>query len=464
MTSSVHLKDFVNEISAAARAVNHEAFFAAGQRLADAVHQASRQDLDDAAALLVPVLADAPLSLGGPLAQYLSSLIGMDGDVAPVLDVLVEGACEALEGTRLFVSLYEELVGPVPERAACGSTEFEQFVESAAERTDDPGAVARRWMYAEPWVQPVLFLSQRVDVRRALPQRERLQAAALAAEEDLPELAPWLVGLLRIRDGDPLIVLHRSTGTGFRVTVSGVADNFQLHTMLAAHIIPLLPVPRKGLIRRRNAPEVPLGPTPAMVAAADGSGPVEPEGGVTGQFNLVDGYGKWIWNEARPDEIPLFGGSRVIVLDPLPYERGWNAGRAYPLLRAIAEVATLSPDEARSWLSRVHAAHPAHVATSSTNALVWTDDLTVSLPSNRDVAEVVTFTLELSERGIAGLELQQAVAAEFSLSSDDSAVAVDRVFGGITRAATGNVANRPDPTRDPIAFESYLRSVERPET
>ena len=457
------LQTIVNDIAAAARGKDPEAFFAAGQRLADGFHEASRQDLDAAVTLLAPVLTDAPESLAGPLAQYLGSLTGMDGDAAPVLDTLVEHACRALEGTRRFVALYEELVGPVPERAECGEREYEQFVAAAASRVDDPGAVARSWMYAESWVQPVLFLGQRADVRRALPQRERLTAAAIAAEDDLPGLAPWLVGLLRILDDEPLVVLHRPTGTAFRVTISGVSDNFQLHTLLAAHIIPLLPVARRGVLRRRDSPGLPAAPTPAMLAAADGSGDLAPAGGLTGQFNLVDGVGAWIWNEGRPDEIPLIDGVRVIVLDPPPYQRGWDSGRAYPLLCASVEATPLPNDEARMWLSRIKPSKPLDQATKASEALVWSDDMSIALPSGRDVADVVNYTLAASARGVSGLELETAVAREFSLSAEDSALAVDRVFGGITRATTLNEANRPDPVKDPIAFESYRHALERSE-
>jgi hypothetical protein len=430
------------------------------KRFADEMHQASRHELDAAVILLAPLLDEARPSFGGMLAQYVGSLIGMDGDAAPALDSLVEHACRSLEGTQLFESLHGELIGPVPERADCGDVEYERFVAAASSRTDDPGAVARSWLYAESWVQPVLVLLQRSDVRRALPQRERLMAAAIATEDVLPELAPWLVGLLRILDGEPLIVVHRSTGTGFRVTISGVADNFQLHTLLAARVIPLLPDARRGLFRRRAA-ALPDPPTPAMVAAADGSGDYAPAGGITGQFNLVDATGAWIWNEGRPDEIPSIAGVRVVVLDPPPYQRAWDSGRAYPLLRATVDAIPLPADEADLWLGRVAAPKQFSPGTAPADALEWTDDMTVPLPTGRSVADVVDLTHALRDQGVSGSELEMAVAREFALSAEDAAVAVDRVFGGATRAATADPANRPDPAKDPIAFESYRRARER---
>ncbi|KRC35451.1 hypothetical protein ASE27_09475 [Oerskovia sp. Root918] len=453
----------VENLADAARAGEHEAFFAAGQRLADSFVNATREDLDAAVVLLAPVLTEARGSLGGTLAQYIGSLVGMDGDATPVLDTLVERACTALDSTHLFVSLHEELVGPVPDRDDCGDREYEAFVSAAAHHISDPGRVAGGWMNATSWVQPVLVLLQRADVRRSLPQKERLTAAAIAAHDLLPDLAPWMLGLLRILDDDTVIVLHRETGVGFRATITGVADNFQLHTLLAAQVLPLLPAPRQGLFRRRDTGRLPDVPTSAMVAAADGSGEYAPEGGIVGQFNLVDAAGDWIWNEGRPDDIPLVDGVRVVVLDPPPYQRGWDSGRAYPLLRARVEVAPLPTAEATAWLSRV-APSKTFSETTSTAAPEWTGDMTVPLPTGRDVAGLVARVQALVEDGTTDLETEATVAREFSLTSDDAALVVGRFHGGAARAATGNEANLPDPAKDPIAYESYRQALQRTET
>lgn len=178
-----------------------------------------------------------------------------------------------------------------------------------------------------------------------------------------------------------------------------------------------------------------------------------------GQFNLVDGNGAWIWNEGRPDEIPMIDGARLVVLDPPPYVRGWNSGRAYPLLRASVEVSPLPEHEAQRWLSRISSADTADVATQAAGAPTWTADLSVRLPEGRTVAELVSFVLAVRQRGTDGDELHTDVAREFDLSPEDAALSVDRVFGGVTRARTDNPANRPDPVDDPIAFESYRRTI-----
>ena len=80
-----------------------------------------------------------------------------------------------------------------------------------------------------------MYLAQGKDVRAALPDRDRLTAAAGAVGARIGT-AGWLYGLLQVLDDEVLIVLHRDSGRGYRVTISGVGDNFQLHTLLAARL------------------------------------------------------------------------------------------------------------------------------------------------------------------------------------------------------------------------------------
>jgi hypothetical protein len=100
-----------------------------------------------------------------------------------------------------------------------------------------------------------------------LPERARL----LAATEDVAEqlnAAYWLHGLLLVLDDEELIVLHRPTGHGYRVSISGIGDNFQLHTLLAANLI--------GDESRGMIPGEP--PTPAEIAAASDGEDTPPVG------------------------------------------------------------------------------------------------------------------------------------------------------------------------------------------
>ena len=148
-------------------------------------------------------------------------------------------------------------------------------------------------------------------------------------------------------DDEPLLVLDRGfagTGLGFRVTIGGIGDNFQLHTLLAAALIG---DPARGLLPGRA-------PSAVVVAAAGTGDDVQPAGGLSGNWNLVDAYGEWIWNEGRPADIPHLDGVRVAVIDPQPYARTWNIGRQYPLMVPSVRIdAELPPAEATLLHARV---------------------------------------------------------------------------------------------------------------
>lgn len=47
----------------------------------------------------------------------------------------------------------------------------------------------------------------------------------------------FLPTMLNVLDNETLAVVHRETGRGFEVTISGVADNFQLHVLLEDELI-----------------------------------------------------------------------------------------------------------------------------------------------------------------------------------------------------------------------------------
>lgn len=116
--------------------------------------------------------------------------------------------------------------------------------------------LAEGWFTSAQWALTATTLLQLADVRAGWPARERLigaVAAAAAVRSDLDHLLCLLAAAL--------------SGS----TADGLLDKVQ--------------------------------PDPSWVAAAS-DGPVHPASRIRAQFNLVDGYGEWIWNEGRPaDEV-----------------------------------------------------------------------------------------------------------------------------------------------------------------
>ncbi|MGI5521426.1 hypothetical protein ACQEUX_10750 [Micromonospora sp. CA-259024] len=323
-------------------------FFTALRGIVGATPKARPDEVDAALARLTSVLAEIPLGMGGELAQIAGSMADYGTDVSVVVPTLVGRATDAMEQAARFAELYGAVFGDLPDAddaEQIGPT-IERFVETAPNRgmaQPDAYNLLQAWFSGGQWVQPVLYLSQRKDVRAVLPDRPRLTAAVGAMREHIGT-AHWLYGLLLVLDDEPLVVLHRATRRGFRVTISGVGDNFQLHTLLADALIG---DEAQGLVPGQR-------PSAAEIAAASDGEDLAPAGGIRGNFNLVDAHGEWIWNEGRPADIPKLEGRRVVVIDPPPYPRSWNAGRPYPLMRPTVTLDGMLPaDEAGHWLDLV---------------------------------------------------------------------------------------------------------------
>lgn len=337
----------VDTLLAAMEARDPAGFIDAVPGIARAVPESAPDAVQAALVRLEPALS-LPFGIAGDLAGLVGSMVDYGTDPAPVVPTLVDRAAAAMESAARFAELHRAAFGDPPRPGAHDEIgpALERFTAPAAGHgLDEREAelLVQAWFCADDWVQPVLYLCQREDVRRTLPQRDRL----LAAIEPLREhhgTPDWLAGLLLVVDDEPLVVLDRGfagTGRGYRVTIGGIGDNFQLHTLLAA-----------ALIRDGRLPGRP--PSGIEVAAARTGEDLQPAGGVRGNWNLVDAHGEWIWGEGRPADIPHLDGVRVVVLDREPYSRSWNTGRQYPLMTPDVRVdGELSPAEAAAWLARV---------------------------------------------------------------------------------------------------------------
>ena len=88
----------------------------------------------------------------------------------------------------------------------------------------------------------------------------------------------------------------------------------------------------------------------------------------------------------------------------------------------------------------------------------WTDDMTIPLQPGQTVEAIGHFVIQREISKSSGDDVVQALVATFNVTFEDAELIYDRVLGGIVRAATGNIANRPDPTKDPFAYFSFERA------
>jgi hypothetical protein len=207
----------------------------------------------------------------------------------------------------------------------------------------------------------IAHLSRSKGLRQAARARPQLLEQTLKADEAACTHRSFLATLLQVLDDEPLLVVHVEQRKGFDIRIAGIADNFQLHTLLAGAIIGS---PAKGMV---------TGEAPSKRAVAECRDSAVGRGGgdnVTGAFNLwnwgglqpdgrlpdgqTEGSNHWIWNEGCPADIVPFEGRRVVLLGPPPYERYWRAGRAFHgMVGELTVERRLSEAEVVDWLNRL---------------------------------------------------------------------------------------------------------------
>ncbi|MBE2999463.1 hypothetical protein IDM40_12210 [Nocardiopsis sp. HNM0947] len=201
-------------------------------------------------------------------------------------------------------------------------------------------ALAAHTMLGEP--------TTRAHLRRNPTLHAQLMALTNQLSPHL-DLFEDLRALLRMSEATSALVLHRTTGRAFRVLYDGIGDNFQLHTLLADALIG----PRGQHLQGQE-------PDPRWVSAFR-DGPTDPAAQtVRGWWNLIAHDGTWVWNEGVPAEIPTVEGERVLVLDPQPYPRSWNARRRHRHVFGWLVVdGELAPAEAQQWWKHIAPAQEA---------------------------------------------------------------------------------------------------------
>ena len=234
----------------------------------------------------------------------------------------------------------QPLPDPEDEAAEPGA---EEVLGAAAGGLGPPGPVRQfttAWFHAEDWLMLMITLLGSGEFRAAMTGRQQRSAAA-AALAGGSQRAGWLHGLTRVLDGAPLIVLDPGSGRGFALTMSGIGDNCQLHTLLADRLAARVP----GL----------QPPQRAWVAAATDAPPCLPGGAFTQRrCRLFDGHGSYLYPEGHPADIRPLDGTRVLVLHPPLGRYGWHGGRTYEHMRPTLTLdRELGPAEAAGWLARV---------------------------------------------------------------------------------------------------------------
>lgn len=291
-------------------------------------------------------LAPSIPQLAGPFtktAVLAGALVEWGGSPLPLAELTPVRVTADLELFAIFPGVWARVGGgqplPDPENEAAEAGVAE-VLGTAAEHLGLPGPSARHlataWFHAGDWMMLMITLQAMGEFRAAMAGRERLRAAA-AAITDRSARAGWVHALTLVLDDEPLIVLDPGSRRGFQLTMSGIGDNYQLHTLLATRVPGLEP------------------PEGSWVAAATDAPPILPGGAIIQRrCRLFDSYGSYVYPEEHPADIQPLDGTRVLVLHPPLGRFTWSAGRTYEHMRPTLTLdRELDPAETASRLARV---------------------------------------------------------------------------------------------------------------
>lgn len=337
------------------------------QQILQRAANAAREELDLALERMEELVSQMPLLPAALVAVGCGALIENGGSTQMIGPAIFQRTYDALQLATTFVTAcqHEARKQPGASDPEDGETCVEEYGQQVSAELPTE---AQGWSALElicPAASAVLMRDARMrgGMRAYKPFMSALQV--FPSQNSFIESLRKLVQVL---ENEELVILHPTLKRGYRVCISGVSDNFQLHTLLADALIG---DPAQGWLPGER-------PDPIVVAAAkDGPCPRTREENrdfptARGAFNLwnwrglqadgslptgTDQTDYWIWNEGVPADIESFEGTRVVLLGPQPYIRTWSAGRYFPALAGRLELLeVLSDGRASDWLARLIAA------------------------------------------------------------------------------------------------------------
>jgi hypothetical protein len=324
-------------------------------------------DITTATAVLAEAIDPEYAEINGWLAMTAGALVEWGADPAPLGRRMLQQLPSVVRKASAFGQrLLEHAVSAEATEETSGGEWVgdryappEQVGSAAAEDIDGADA----WVAVSLWATPAVACWTRDTAMRAQAKALLPQVAPLA---ELNDHARCLVILLNVLDDEPFLVFYPSTNQGCRLRVSGVADNFQLHTLLADTLIK--PAGSRLFTWGRRAGLPGSRPHPASASVARGDGPQQidvPSKGVWNLFNWralqPDGTlpasvatDHWVWGEGIPADIEKYEEFRVVLLAPQSYSRMWNSARYFNALRPSIDVEEVLSDAAtKEWLQRL---------------------------------------------------------------------------------------------------------------
>jgi hypothetical protein len=279
----------------------------------------------------------------------------------PRLEQTLEGAAEFHRLCEIKASADGTLGAGEDEEDAPPADELAQkYFQSVYE--ENPDAAFAYMGEQQLSLAVIAHLSRSKALRQTARGRQGLLERSWELDRAYHGGHSFLTKMLMVLDEEPLLVLDTDQNKGYRGTISGIPDNFTLHTLLMGR---LFGDPRQGWI---EATGIELDPIRyAMTHSCDQNGPV-----LTGAFNLWNWTGlqsdgtlpaanleatHWIWNEGVPADIRPFEGLRIVVLGQPAYSRSWRGGLVFAGMIPEFDIREkLAESAVREWFRKLGAA------------------------------------------------------------------------------------------------------------
>lgn len=386
MTSfTTAIDSFINTIKRLQPSVDE--LNAHSRELATLYDQAGLRELTAALHRLASLMPDVPLVAKGHVSLACGALVERGGDPAiagPILlDELPSVSDQATDFYHRCRRLAESDAGLVQQ------WRIDAIADGAESDELTPAAIVEDHLSNMGWDElaarfgPLLFQTHpesvhgymaenffRLGLIAHLSRSKPLRSAARAQSKFLEHTRradqaagceqSFLSTMLQVLDDEPLLVMHVEQRKGYAMRMSGIADNFQLQTLLGG-----------ALIDPAVGGKLP-GKAPTALAVAQCRDVEAGESGgehVIGAFNLwnwgamradaslpdgLSGLEHWIWGEGCPADIARFEALRVILLGAPSYQQGWRAGRTFSGMAGELTIERqLSDDEVGAWLYRL---------------------------------------------------------------------------------------------------------------
>lgn len=287
----------------------------------------------------------------------------------PIIAATIGIACGALVESGGDPTIAFDPLLPIMRQSLDGAEEFGRILEE--KRTQESENQAQMQILArehpEAYTQytvlervylPIIAMTSRSKDLRVKFKQETGFLANLEKLTGMTAGAEYLLMMWRVLDDEDIVVLHPAEKRGYKIRISGIADNFQLHVLLADAVIGDV---QDGWIKGNK-------PAPEIAAAMRDTQPLQ-NLYIEGALNLVNYTGlqsdktlgdsvsnthHWIWNEGVPADIVPLNNQRIILLQDPPYVRSWNAQRLFDgMIGELTVEAKFDTKQVDEWLERI---------------------------------------------------------------------------------------------------------------